>query len=102
MSIHSFLISFFCFECDARTATTYDWLAEHGVTCEQCYETIPVDADELGRGLVAIDLAWAEVSAVVEELARPLAPIPDWAMPERVQRLVSTFADQRRPVPLAA
>ena len=89
----SSLISFFCFECDRRTSTPYDWLVEHGVTCEQCYEKIPVDVEELGRGLAAIDLAWGEVDTVVQELNRPLPPIPNWAMPERVPPLVSTLAE---------
>ena len=102
VSTRSSLISFFCFECAYRTSTTYEWLAEHGVTCEQCYRNIPVDAEELGRGLAAIDPAWGEVSAVAEELARPLAPVPNWAMPERVHRLVSVVAQSRRPVPVAA
>ncbi len=62
-----------CPTCAGDTLTTFDWLAEHGVVCEQCFRRIAIDAAELGRGFAAIELAWAEVDAAARDLGRPRA-----------------------------
>lgn len=68
------LIEFSCPSCASRTPTTLEWASEYGVTCEACFEKIPLDAVELGQGLAAINLAWSEVDLVVRDLRGPLSP----------------------------
>jgi hypothetical protein len=63
------LLKISCPTCAHDTLTTFDWLAEHGVVCEQCFQRIAIDAAELGHGFAAIELAWAEVDAAARDLS---------------------------------
>ena len=64
-----------CPTCAHGTPTTLDWLSEHGVICEGCFQSIAVNATELGRGLAAINLAWDEVDSVARDLRRPMSQL---------------------------
>ena len=74
VSTRTSLIEFSCRSCAQRTPTTLEWASEYGVTCEGCFEKIPLDVVELGQSLAAINMAWDEVDSVARDLRRPLTP----------------------------
>lgn len=69
----SVLLQIECLDCGHSTPTTMTWLSEHGLICEGCYRTVPLNAAELERGLTAIESFWAEVDDTVLTLKQPLA-----------------------------
>lgn len=69
----SALLQIECLDCAHSTQTTMAWLAEHGLICEGCYRSVPLNAAELGRGLSMIEGFFAEVDHTVLILRQPLS-----------------------------
>lgn len=61
-----------CLHCGHQTPTTVNWLLEHGLICEGCFKTIPLNIPEIEHGLAAIEESWAELDAAVLTLRRPV------------------------------
>jgi hypothetical protein len=49
------------------------WLADHGLICEGCYRSVPLNAAELGWGLAMIESFLGEIDDTILILKRPLA-----------------------------
>ncbi len=69
----SALLHIACHDCGHPTQTTMAWLADHGLICEGCNRSVPLNAAELGWGLSMIESFFAEIDDTILILKRPLA-----------------------------